>query len=68
LKLRLTPEKLNFRRINMPNQKWKPGENCPEAGEYQLMNSNGQGTGNYVTMEKGHRFPPTDKEGQYYSK
>ncbi|HEY8443575.1 MAG TPA: YjzC family protein [Clostridia bacterium] len=52
----------------MPNQKFKPGENCPEAGEYQLMNSNGQGTGNYVTMEKGHRFPPTDKEGQYYSK
>lgn len=52
----------------MPNQKWKPGENAPESGEYELMDSNGRGTGAFVTMEKGNRFPPTDKEGQYYSK
>lgn len=48
-------------------QNFKPGEDCPASGEYELMDTNGQGTGAFVTMEKGKRFPPTDKEGQTYS-
>jgi hypothetical protein len=72
LSIEIKDKPLNFkiyRRIKMPNQKqsYKPGENCPASGEYELMDSNGQGTGAFVTMEKGNRFPPGDKEGQTYT-
>lgn len=47
-------------------QKWKPGEIAPTSGEFELTDSNGTGTGNFVTVQKGNRFPPADAEGQYY--
>lgn len=45
---------------------WKPGEIAPRSGEFQLYDADGTPTGNYVSVEKGNRFPPADQSGQYY--
>ena len=52
----------------MATQHFKPGEIANASGEYELVDSNGKGTGRMVSVTKGNRFPPSDKSGQYYIK
>ena len=45
----------------MPNQKWKPGENAPESGEYQLMDTNGRAQARMLPWKR-KQISPTDKK------
>lgn len=44
----------------------RPGERTPVSGQYELINSDGEGTGLEVTSTTGHPFPPTSKPDQSY--
>lgn len=44
----------------------KPGERTPQSGQYELINSDGEGTGQEVTSISGHPFPPTSEPDQSY--
>ena len=48
-------------------QKYKPGEVCEEAGNYDAYDVNGR-CGGSVYLEKGQRFPATQHSGSYYQK
>jgi hypothetical protein len=43
-----------------------PGERTPLSGQYELINSDGKGTGVEVTSISGHPFPPTSEPEQSY--
>ncbi|MBN3924172.1 MAG: hypothetical protein HWQ37_13690 [Nostoc sp. NMS4] len=43
-----------------------PGERTPVSGQYEVINSNGKGTGLEVTSISGHPFPPTSEPDQSY--
>jgi hypothetical protein len=43
-----------------------PGERTPISGQYELINSDGKGTGVEVTSISGHPFPPTSEPEQSY--
>ncbi len=47
------------------SQKWKPGEQVPESGEYAAYDREGN-NGGTTYLEKGKRFPATQHEGSYY--
>lgn len=49
----------------MSNQKWRPGEEAPESGNYAAYDANGA-CGGSVYLERGDRFPATQHEGSYY--
>ncbi|MEH1839946.1 MAG: hypothetical protein V7L20_14540 [Nostoc sp.] len=43
-----------------------PGERTPISGQYEVINSNGKGTGLEVTSIAGNPFPPTSESDQSY--
>lgn len=43
-----------------------PAERTPISGQYELINSDGEGTGLEVTSISGHPFPPTSEPDQSY--
>lgn len=45
---------------------YSPGERTPISGQYELINSNGEGTGLEVTSTAGNPFPPTSGSDQSY--
>ncbi|HIV01094.1 MAG TPA: YjzC family protein [Candidatus Caccopulliclostridium gallistercoris] len=47
------------------NQKWRPGEQAPESGNYTAYDSEGHNGGS-TYLEKGQRFPATQHSGSYY--
>ncbi len=47
------------------NQKYRPGEQVPESGEYVAYDRDGNNGGS-THLEKGERFPATQHEGSYY--
>lgn len=49
------------------SQKWRPGEQVPESGEYVAYDRDGN-DGGTTYLEKGKRFPATQHEGSYYEK
>ena len=51
----------------MSNQKWRPGEEAPENGNYTAYDEQGHNGGS-VYLEKGQRFPATQHSGSYYTK
>ncbi len=55
-----------YREVKM-SQKWKPGEQVPESGEYVAYDRDGN-NGGTTYLEKGKRFPATQHEGSYYEK
>ncbi|MEH2249359.1 hypothetical protein [Nostoc sp.] len=44
----------------------RPGERTPQSGQYELINSDGDGTGLEITSISGHPFPPTSEPDQSY--
>ena len=46
---------------------YKPGEICPEDGNYCAYDANGQ-CGGSVYLKEGQRFPATQHSGSYYQK
>ncbi|MBG1263772.1 hypothetical protein [Nostoc commune] len=46
--------------------KHSPGERTPISGQYEVINSNGKGTGLEVTSTAGNPFPPTSEPDQSY--
>lgn len=44
----------------------RPGERTPQSGQYELINSDGEGTLLEVTSISGHPFPPTSEPDQSY--
>ncbi|MHC5916605.1 MAG: hypothetical protein ACYTXE_37780 [Nostoc sp.] len=42
------------------------GERTPISGQYEVINSNGKGTGLEVTSTAGNPFPPTSESDQSY--
>ncbi len=47
--------------------KWRPGEEAPETGNYACFDEQGN-NGGAVYLEKGQRFPATQHSGSYYKK
>ena len=45
---------------------YSPGERTPQSGQYEVINSNGKGTGLEVTSTAGNPFPPTSESDQSY--
>lgn len=45
---------------------YSPGDVTPVSGQYELINSNGKGTGQEVTSTQGNPFPPTPEANQSY--
>ena len=43
-----------------------PGERTPISGQYEVINSNGKGTGLEITSTAGNPFPPTSESDQSY--
>ncbi|MBD2249069.1 hypothetical protein H6G26_38100 [Nostoc sp. FACHB-888] len=43
-----------------------PGERTPTSGQYEVINSDGKGTGLEVTSTAGNPFPPTSESDQSY--
>ena len=43
----------------------QPGEVCPESGEYNRVEQNGEIMGT-VTVEAGERMPPAQTRTQHY--
>ncbi len=48
-------------------EKYKPGEQAPESGNYDCYDSECY-CGGSVYLEKGQRFPATQHSGSYYCK
>ncbi len=49
-------------------QKYRPGEQVPETGEYLAHDKQGKTDGKTTYLEEGKRFPATQHEGSYYTK
>ncbi|WP_191761793.1 hypothetical protein [Komarekiella delphini-convector] len=47
-----------------PSSLYSSGERTPISGQYELINSNGEGTGLEVTSTAGNPFPPTSEPEQ----
>lgn len=45
---------------------YSPGERSPESGQYEITNSDGEGTGVEVTSTQGNPLPPTTEPNQFY--
>lgn len=45
---------------------YSPGEKTPQSGQYELVNSNGEGTGIEVTSTQGKPLPPTSIANHFY--
>jgi len=45
---------------------YKPGEEAPFSGQYEILGPQGGRTGKERTGVKGKRLPPTPKPGQQY--
>jgi hypothetical protein len=44
----------------------KPGQHAPTSGQYEIINQDGQRTGEERTVTKGEPLPPTPQAGQWY--
>ena len=53
--------------VKMEQQKWRPGEQAPQDGEYNAYDSQGN-CGGSVYLKQGQRFPATQHSGSYYTK
>ena len=53
------------RKTTMPRV-YKPGENAPVSGEYEIVGTRGGETGRERTSVQGRPLPPTPKPGQGY--
>ena len=49
------------------DQKWRPGEEAPQDGDYVAYDEQGH-NGGTVYLNKGDRFPATQHSGSYYTK
>ena len=45
---------------------YSPGERTPQSGQYELINSDGEGTGMEVTSTQGKPLPPTSEANHFY--
>ena len=45
---------------------YKPGEQAPASGQYEIVGPQGGGTGKERTVVRGEPLPPTPKPGQGY--
>lgn len=45
---------------------YKPGENAPRSGQYEILGPRGGGTGKERTVTKGEPLPPTPGKGMEY--
>lgn len=45
---------------------YSPGERTPQSGQYELINSKGEGTGIEVTSTQGKPLPPTSLANHFY--
>ena len=50
----------------MEQQKWRPGEQAPQDGEYVAYDQQGE-CGGSVYLKQGQRFPATQHSGSYYT-
>lgn len=48
-------------------EKYRPGEEAPETGDYTAYDENGH-NGGVVHLNRGDRFPATQQSGSYYCK
>lgn len=44
----------------------KPGERCPQSGQYEITGPRGGGTGVERTVVKDEPMPPTLEQGQKF--
>ncbi len=47
-------------------KEYKPGEEVPKSGQYEIVGPRGGRTGDERTGVKGKTFPPTLKPGQHF--
>jgi hypothetical protein len=47
---------------------YKPGQKAPISGLYEIVDPQGQSTGEIRPVDKGHTFPPTSKAARYILK
>ncbi len=45
---------------------YKPGEEAPRSGQYEMTGPRGGGTGVERTVTRGEPLPPTQEPGQKY--
>lgn len=45
---------------------YRPGEDAPISGQYEIVGPRGGRTGEERTSTQGHTLPPTPKPGQRY--
>lgn len=45
---------------------FKPGQEAPKSGQYEIIGPRGGETGEERTVVKGEPFPPTPKSGETY--
>lgn len=45
---------------------FRPGEEAPASGQYEIISADGVATGEGRTMVRGHTFPPTPESDQTY--
>lgn len=48
-------------------EKYKSGQRAPHSGQFELVGSRGDKTGDIISLSKGETFPPTPKSGQSWS-
>jgi hypothetical protein len=48
------------------NKGYRPGQNAPVSGEYEIRGPRGGDTGHERTAVQGKPLPPTPKAGQTY--
>lgn len=45
---------------------FKPGQEAPKSGQYEIIGPRGGETGKERTVTRGEPFPPTPKPGETY--
>lgn len=50
----------------MANKNFKPGEQAPRSGQYEIVGPRGGHTGEERTVVRGEPFPPTLAPGQRF--
>jgi hypothetical protein len=55
-----------YRRTQMEREEFKPGEECPISGQWEIVGPRGGRTRDERTITKGEPFPPTLESGQKF--
>lgn len=50
----------------MAGKTYKPGEQAPRSGQYEIIGPRGGNTGQERTVTRGEPLPPPPKSGQTY--